>query len=588
MFRFLANPIEQCRKYIDLYQELLSQRKGLLFVLLFLGLSTALAEGIGLSLVYPLLNNVIGGGAIPGQIWEMQQALASRISGNSTVVGFLYLAIIVFLIKALLLTAHAAVVPLFVGRLREDWSLSAMRQYLYGPYSAIVRERRGSIIQKVSGDPLKAAEGVGQLLNLLTQAFFAIAMIATLLLVNWKVMLGLTALILFVVLVLQAIFRRPMYRLGKEQLVANHELTAVTSESITSVEIIKLLGLEDSFVKRLIEPIRKFVRTSVNMAIIRSTPGNFIEFTIVLGVAFMFVILSAWFGMTFEQAAPVIGTFAVISARLLTTLFRLLSKRFNIVSIIPAIVQVRDLVRGDAAYASEDKGSKLKRISGDIELSGVSFGYGPRQTVLNDLSLKIPAGKFVALVGPSGSGKSTVSYLLTRLFETDEGSILINGHDIKEFSISSLRSHIGYVEQTPRIFNGTIEENIRLGNLKAKKGMIVDAAKAAGLHDFIMTLPDGYQTKIEDQGATLSGGQAQRLSFARAFVRSPDFLIIDEGTSALDQKSEVVIRQSIQRLRKGTSVLFITHRTGTLEDADLIYEMKPGGRVVLRTFEEVA
>ncbi|MGI9385850.1 MAG: ABC transporter ATP-binding protein, partial [Methyloligellaceae bacterium] len=514
--------------------------------------------------------------------------LASRISGSSPIVGFLYLAMIVFFIKAVLVTAHAAIVPLFVGRLFEDWSLSAMRNYLYGPYSAIIRERRGSIIQKVSGDPLKAAKGIDQLVALLTQALFAIVMIATLLLVNWQVMLGLTALMLLTVLLLQAVFGRPMYRLGKQQLTAKQALTAVTSELVTNVEVIKLLGVQNSFVMRLIGPIRKIVRTNIYMGVIRKAPGNFIEFVIVLCVALMFLILSTWFGMSFEKAAPIIGTFAVISARLMTSLTNLLSRRLRLVSIIPAIVQVRDHVKGDAVYTSKNKGSRLKRIAGDIVLSGVGFGYSPKQTVLNDVSLKIPKGKFVALVGPSGSGKSTLSYLLTRLFETDEGSILINGRDIKEFSVSSLRSRIGYVEQTPRIFNGTIEENIRLGNLKARNGSIVTAAKAAGLHDFIVTLPDGYQTKIKDQGATLSGGQAQRISFARAFVRSPDLLIIDEGTSALDRKSEAVIHQSIGKLRKGTSVLFITHRTGTLEDADLIYEMKPGGRVVLRTFEEVA
>ena len=571
-----------------LYRDLLVQRSGLLLSLLFLGFASALAEGLGLSLIYPLMLSVVDGKVLPGSVWETINTIATYITGGTSTEGLLYLIVIVFLLKALLLTAQMSVATLFSARLREDWTLAVFSNYLHGPYTDIIKEPRGKILHKVRGETKSASKSIEQLIGLLIKAIFASVMIVILILLNWKVMLGVTAMILLFVLTLQALLVQPMYRLGKKRINASQQIGAVTAEAIFSAEVVKLLGVEENFIKRLVGPLRKLARTSLIMGIVSKTPSNFVEFIVVLCVAITFAVLSAWFDIPLKDAAPIIGTFAVISARLLTTMNGLLSKRLDFASVVPSLALVRRLVIQDSRRLHTDKGIALKHIDGDIELNGVSFRYGPKQAVFKNLSLTIPKGKIIALVGPSGIGKSTLGYLLTRLYEPDAGTISINGRDIKEYSIASLRGRIGYIEQNPLIFNGTIEENICLGAPKPTKKQITEAAKAAGAHKFIMALPDGYATMVEDQGASLSAGQGQRIVIARAIVRQPDLFIIDEGTSSLDLKAEMHIHRSIRKLVRNATVLFITHRTTTLEFADLIYELKASGKVVSRKLKEVA
>ena len=588
MLQFPGNISTTYKKITALYSDLVAQRSGMLFSLLFLGLASALAEGLGLSLIYPLLISVVDGKTIPGSIWETINTIAEKFSGETTTEGLLYLTVIVFLIKALLLTAQMALATLFVARIREDWTLAVFSNYLHGPYTDIIKEPRGKILQNVVGETNRASKSIEQLLGLMIQAFFASVMIIILILLNWKVMLGVTVMILLFVLALQALFVQPMHRLGKKRIAASQKMGAITAEAIFSAEVVKLLGVEENFIRRLVSPLRKLARTALLMAIIKKAPMNFVEFIVIFCVAITFAVLAAWFDIPFKDAAPIIGTFAIISARLLTTMNGLLSKRLGIASVMPSLTLVWQLVTKDSKRTHTDKGAALKHIDGDIELNGVSFRYGPKRPVFKNISLTIPKGKIVALVGPSGIGKSTLGYLLTRLYEPDAGTISINGRDIKEYSIGSLRARVGYVEQKPLIFNGTIEENICLGAPKATKQHIIEAAKAAGAHKFIMALPDGYATMVEDQGASLSVGQGQRIAIARAIVRKPDLFIIDEGTSSLDLKAEMHIHRSIQKLVRNATVLFITHRTTTLEFADLIYELKASGKIVSRKFKEVA
>jgi ABC-type multidrug transport system fused ATPase/permease subunit len=233
------------------------------------------------------------------------------------------------------------------------------------------------------------------------------------------------------------------------------------------------------------------------------------------------------------------------------------------------------------------RGAVLGSIEGNIEFVDVTFAYNAEQPVFNRLSMVIPRGKLVAVVGRSGVGKSTLGYLLTRLYDPDSGEIRINGCNIQDYSLASLRSRIGYVEQTPTIFNGTVAENIRLGTMTVTDDQVRAAAEAVGIHDFILTMPNGYDSQIEDHGATLSGGQRQRIALARALVRRPDLYIIDEGTSALDRASESVVLDTMRRIADTSTVLFITHRITSTEGADLIYEFR-AGEAVLREFHEVA
>jgi len=215
----------------------------------------------------------------------------------------------------------------------------------------------------------------------------------------------------------------------------------------------------------------------------------------------------------------------------------------------------------------------------DIEFRNVTFNYGTRGNVLNDVCLRLPAGKSVAIVGESGSGKSTLIKLLLRFHLPNEGQILVDGTDIRDFELSSLRSRLGVVTQDAFVFNGTIRENISLGAPGAALADVISAARAAGMDEFIAGLPDRYETIVGERGANLSGGQRQRLAIARALVSNPDVLIFDEATSQLDTTTERLIQENLRATLAGRTALLVAHRLSTIKDVDLIYVLHEGSVV---------
>lgn len=219
-------------------------------------------------------------------------------------------------------------------------------------------------------------------------------------------------------------------------------------------------------------------------------------------------------------------------------------------------------------------------LKGDIEFKNVTFHYGDDENakkIIDGLDLRIPAGKTVALVGPSGGGKTTLCHLIPRFYETAGGTITVDGMDIKDISRLGLRKNIGMVAQDVFLFGGTIKENIAYGNLDATDEEIEEAAKKANIHDYIMTLEDGYDTQVGERGVKLSGGQKQRISIARVFLKNPPILILDEATSALDNATEMLIQRSLEQLSKGRTTLVVAHRLSTIKNADEIIVLTSDG-----------
>ncbi len=212
----------------------------------------------------------------------------------------------------------------------------------------------------------------------------------------------------------------------------------------------------------------------------------------------------------------------------------------------------------------------LDKVEGEIVFKDVAFSYEHGETVIKNINLDVEKGKTLALVGPSGGGKTTICHLIPRFYEVDQGDILLDGVNIKDIQLKSLRDCIGLVQQDVFLFTGTIRENIAYGNIDATEEAIIEAAKRANIHDFIMSLPEGYETDIGQKGIKLSGGQKQRLSIARVFLKNPPILILDEATSALDNESELIIQQSLEKLSEGRTTIVIAHRLSTIKNADEI------------------
>lgn len=230
----------------------------------------------------------------------------------------------------------------------------------------------------------------------------------------------------------------------------------------------------------------------------------------------------------------------------------------------------------------------LKNVKGEVSYEDVSFHYSDDETpVLDHISFKIPAGRSIALVGPSGSGKTTICSLLPRFYDATGGRITVDGQDVRKLTLESLRNQIGLVQQDIYLFGGSIKENIAYGKPSASMDEIIDAAKKANIHDFIMSLPDGYNTFVGERGTRLSGGQKQRISIARVFLKNPPILILDEATSALDNESERWIQKSLEELSKNRTTITIAHRLSTIRNADEILVVADNGIAERGTHEEL-
>lgn len=245
-------------------------------------------------------------------------------------------------------------------------------------------------------------------------------------------------------------------------------------------------------------------------------------------------------------------------------------------------------VMNEIPEIQDSKNAKdLKNVSGNIDFDHVSFQYNENEKVIDDVNLHIKAGEKIALVGPSGSGKTTLCSLLSRFYDVTNGSISIDGQNIKDVTLKSLRSNIGLVQQDVYLFTGTIEQNIAYGRPNASHEEIKKAAKKANIHDFIMSLPEGYDTFCGERGTRLSGGQKQRISIARVFLKNPKILILDEATSALDNESERIIQKSLEDLSKDRTCITIAHRLSTIRNADEIVVIDATGMHERGTHDEL-
>ncbi|MCG9886311.1 MAG: ABC transporter ATP-binding protein/permease [Cyanobacteria bacterium] len=295
-------------------------------------------------------------------------------------------------------------------------------------------------------------------------------------------------------------------------------------------------------------------------------------------------------GLETARGAIAVGTYSVmvfITQRLLWPLTSLGQTLDNYQRAMASTRRVFGLLDTPIAAHPGDRLLNPDQVRGAIALNNVEFGYRDRPPVLRGLSLEIPAGQTIAIVGATGSGKSTVVKLLLRLYEIQGGSITLDGMDIREVELRSLRRQIGWVSQEVFLFHGTVAENIAYGSFDAPREQIIEAAKLAEAHDFITQLPQGYDTLVGERGQKLSGGQRQRLAIARAILKDPPILILDEATSAVDNETEAAIQRSLDRITAHRTTIAIAHRLSTIRNADCIYVMDRGAIVEAGTHDQL-
>lgn len=351
------------------------------------------------------------------------------------------------------------------------------------------------------------------------------------------------------------------------------DLNASIEDSLSGIRVVK------SFANEEIEQEKFEDQNSTFLSIKKIYYRSMASFTTVTrifdGLMYLLVIiLGGYYMMTGAILPGDLVVYVMYVTTMIATVRRIVEFTEVFQKGVTGIERFHEIMEVESDIEEKDDAIELRDIDGNIAFNNVDFRYEEDQPyVLKDFNLVIDSGKSVAIVGPSGAGKTTVCNLIPRFYDVDSGSITVDGVDVRDVTLESLRRHIGIVQQDVYLFSGSVLENIRYGKPKASRKEVIEAAKLANAYDFIMELEDGFDTYVGEKGIKLSGGQKQRISIARVFLKNPPILILDEATSALDNRSEAIIQKSLEQLSKGRTTLSIAHRLTTIQNADVILVM---------------
>ena len=382
-------------------------------------------------------------------------------------------------------------------------------------------------------------------------------------------------------------FKNSMRRAQKKQRVHVGDLNSSIEDSILGITVVKSFANEDIELEKFERDNNKFL--SIKELFYKSMAGFNTVNRSIDGLMYFIIIVFGGYQMMNGRLEPGdMLAYIMYVTTLLATVKRIVEFTEQFQKGMTGIERFNEIMSIEAEIVDSPHAIDLTDVRGDIEFKNVSFRYNKKlDYVLENFNLDIKAGNNIALVGPSGGGKTTVCALIPRFYDVSEGGIFVDGKNIKDFSLYSLRNNIGIVQQDVYLFSGTIMENIRYGKPDATEEEIIEAAKLASAYDFIMELEEGFDTYVGERGVKLSGGQKQRISIARVFLKNPPILILDEATSALDNNSEAVIQESLEVLSKGRTTITIAHRLTTIQNADMIVVMTADGIVEKGSHEEL-
>ncbi len=454
-------------------------------------------------------------------------------------------------------------------RLRTYHHLQRLSLGYYGTHET------GTILSTFTTD-IQTIQGFASssTLSIMVDLLTIICMLGLMFWLNWDftlIAIGAAPFLLLFVARFKKAVKAATHEVRKEQ----SQIVAVAQQGLESIEVVKAFGQEKTEEKLLNTASEATVGAALKARSIKALLSPVVNITVAICTAIVL-----WRGAVLIVAhSMTIGELTVYLAYL-AKFFKpvkdLASSSNAVAQAAVGVERIRSILDTDTIIPEEPDGLEPETLAGEIDFEHIGFGYDPANPVLTDLNLNIKPGQFVGIVGPTGSGKSTVVSLIPRFYDVQSGTVRIDGQDIRKYKLKHLRDQIGYVLQDTILFRGTIYDNIAFGRPTATKEEVIEAAKLANAHDFIMAMPLGYDTMVGDRGLTLSGGQRQRIGIARVMVRNSPILLLDEPTAALDSESEKLVIGALEKLMKGKTVIAIAHRLSTIRDADQIAVIKGG------------
>ncbi|NEO77290.1 ABC transporter ATP-binding protein [Moorena sp. SIO4G3] len=555
-------------------------------LIITLGVFSSLAEGFSISLFIPLLES---SGNIGSQVFQNSfvlnniEQIVIDLPREARILVIAFCIFIILLLKNLIVYINKSLVSWLYLKINHRLRSSVFNQLLKVSYSFLETNQSGKLLNTLTEQTWRSCEALSHFFNLIINVCTISVFVILLLLISWQLTLlvaaGLVLISLSIKLVTGSVNDR-----GKQAVQANSAVACLMLEGFSGMKIIRAFGHESYEQKRFDVASNHLSNTLLKIQLFAKVVNPLSE---VLSTILLLCILVI--ALLHNQATlPTLLTFLFMLYRLQPQVKQLDSARVELAALTSAVEDVMYLLNPSDKPYIHSGNTPFKGLRQEISFESVTFHYNPSEKpALKTISIAIPQGKTIALVGSSGAGKSTIIDLIYRFYDPTEGEIYVDGCPLQQLDLADWRSRIALVSQEIHMFSTTVGENIAYGRLDATEDEIRAAAKLAHAHEFITQLPEGYDTKVGDRGIRLSGGQRQRIALARAIVRDPEILILDEATNALDSVSENLIQEALSNLSQNRTVIVIAHRLSTIEQADQILVLKQGQVIEQGKFKDL-
>ena len=552
--------------------------KRYVFGILALSLFYAIFEGLNIVVLFPIISSVIKGGVTAGGdsgIIQILNTLIGIIPVKDTFIAACIFVIIVVILKNIFRYSYMVVNSFASYKIWSDVQKRLFSKYIRADYRYFLDHKQGEIIYRVYNAPGTAGGILKLMPQLLTETLKILVITAILFSMSFPVACGVVIMAGLFYFFTRSISTRISYFLGKGRMEAGEEQNILANEMINGIKQIKIFLGEKRWISRFYRAMESYFRLAKKDTLWINMPESALEIFALTALSVFLIVARSFFPQGLVSNIPLLAVFAYAFQRVMPSLSLITNLKMQIMGNLPVLETVRS-VMDERMSCLKDGAKVMDSFNEKIEFRNLSFSYPGRSEALKDLSISFEKNKCIAIVGQSGSGKTTMVNLLVRLLDPTEGSILIDGVDLRDYKRDSYLSRIGFVSQDTFIFHAAVYENIVFGLDGVDMDDVIKAAMTANAHNFILNLPDGYNTIVGEKGMKLSGGEQQRIAIARAILRKPQILIFDEATSALDNVSQSLIQDAIQRIVKDHTVILIAHRLSTIVNSDKIIVLDNG------------
>jgi ATP-binding cassette, subfamily B, bacterial len=574
------------RQGVHLLQYYSHSFKRYLAALLVMSVVLGLLETFQIVLLYPIMNATIDFQGPEIAMFEPFYAAVRNIVTLPDIVLFSLLFILLVFLTFLLSLVYRYTSIYLTKTVITRTKRSIFDRLVSNDYHYFVENKRGDIIYNVVSAPAEVRHFLETSTSMLSESIIVVTIIVTLLFISTTAVAVLLGGGFLFILVVRVIGRKVAFRLGRLQMRSMRSENEVISGYLTGLRQIRSVCGDGYWRQKYDTALDEYWNKYIRLSFFRMIPAATLQFLFMVGIAALVIFFYYLYHERFLYIIPLMGAFVFSAMKVIPRLSGLSNQYMDIMDQWPNLDAIYRFLN-DPRYHTIHNGTRIfGTLNTDIVFDKVAFSYYPDQQLLEGIDIVIRHKRVTALVGHSGSGKSTLVSLLLRYYDVDGGSIRINGYDLRDFDRSTLLQKIGYVSQDTFVYNVSIRENIAFGGTYSD-AEIVEASQKANIHDFIDRLPEKYDSIVGDQGIKLSGGEKQRIAIARALVRNPELLVLDEATSNLDNEAEAVVQDSINRVSANITTFIIAHRLSTIRKADTIYVMSRGRIAESGTHDEL-